>query len=174
MANLNSNIGPKGLNKIEGGTMIKKISFLAIIFVITGVLLQAEKLATLPDIVAPRSFDIAGDKLYIIDKTGFFLYSMKDFTLIKRFGKQGEGPGEFKTMAFMSVYPEFLQINTWGKIMFFSRDGEFLRERKAPMRFFSIYTVGEHFVGWESKPNLKTFRGKRTLAVFNKDFEPIA
>lgn len=115
----------------------------AVLFIIMLMLpaasLQAERLVTMEDVTRPFMMSINGDRLFIVDGTSVLIYSMKDYKLIKKFGKAGEGPGEFMVNyrggPGMMVFPttEKLVVNTDNKLFLFSREGEFLSEVRAPV-----------------------------------------
>jgi hypothetical protein len=110
--------------------------------------LQARKVAALPELARPQIMVTDGDDLFFIDSGSIYVYSLKDYKFKRKFGKKGEGPGEFKVHPLadtgMMVYPctEYLLVNSIGKISYFTREGKFIKERKAPM--FSIFMPVKH------------------------------
>jgi len=54
-----------------------------------------KKLATLKEVVNATSIEIDGDELFVLDEVVVYVYSMKDFKLLRKFGREGDGPGEF-------------------------------------------------------------------------------
>jgi hypothetical protein len=154
---------------------MRKISYVMIIIVMGGGLfLFPERLATLPEIMKPVSISVDNNQLYVVEKSTIYLYSTKDFKLVKQFGRKGEGPGEFKNNPMLKVFPDYLLINAFGKFMYFSRNGEFLREKKTPGMFiFLVYPVGENFVGIEMKVNRESKKRSTGITFFDKDFKTI-
>ncbi len=55
------------------------------------------KVAVFDQLKKPSGFYINSDHLYIIEFPLIYVYSLKDYHLIKKFGRQGEGPGARKT-----------------------------------------------------------------------------
>ena len=55
----------------------------------------AEKVATLQEINKPWTFFVDQDRFYISETVSVYIYSLKDFKLIKKFGRRGEAAGEF-------------------------------------------------------------------------------
>ncbi|UCH92993.1 MAG: hypothetical protein JSV88_22250 [Candidatus Aminicenantes bacterium] len=154
---------------------MRKISYvMIIIFMGGGLFLFPERLATLPEIMKPASISVENNQLYIVEKSTIYLYSTKDFKLVKQFGRKGEGPGEFKNIPILKVFPDYLLINSFGKFMYFSRNGEFLREKKIPRMFiFPVLPVGENFVGMEMKFNRESKKGLTAITIFDKDLKTI-
>ena len=55
-----------------------------------------QKIIPLPDLIQPHTMVVDKDQLFIRDSgSSIFIYSLSNFSLIKKFGKQGQGPGEF-------------------------------------------------------------------------------
>jgi hypothetical protein len=128
------------------------ILFLSII-TLTGVSL-AERAATLPEIMHPFSICVDSDRLYISEGVTVFIYSLKDFRLVKKFGKEGEGPGEVllnrrgaNTDIALFLEKDLLIISTRGKVIYFSKDGDFVKEVKTEAAGRWLAPLGELFVG---------------------------
>jgi hypothetical protein len=85
----------------------------------------------------PQIMDMSSDKLFISEAPTIYIYSLKDFSLIKKFGKGGEGPREFKVNPFgppmiIYVYNGKLYVSSDTKLSTFSLDGQFISEKKVP------------------------------------------
>lgn len=91
---------------------------------------RAEKVAVLSDILKVEGFSLDEDQLYLTQGTTVFIYSKKDFKLIKKFGKPGEGPREFLGYAHVFPQQDHLMINSQGKISLFTKEGTFIKELK--------------------------------------------
>ena len=77
--------------------MMKRIG-LILILVLTCRLMGAETTVTpLPDINKPGFVYLDKKQMYVTEDTSIYIYSLNDLKLIKKFGKRGEGPQEFKT-----------------------------------------------------------------------------
>ena len=108
------------------------IVFLFLIFSIHG-----KKIAKLEELIKPDIMFMGNGRMYITEGASIFIYSLKDYKLIKKFGKEGEGPKEFKISPFgapMLVYPfeDKIFINSNAKISYFTQDGEFIKEVRIP------------------------------------------
>jgi len=119
---------------------------LFIVVLILPGLIFAEKLADLAEVMQPGDFHVYGDRIFIGDNNTIHIYSLKDFKQIKQFGRQGEGPGEFKFDIRLEVFPDKLVVNTIGKLIFFSHDGSLIKEVKTKSEMFNILPVGPNFV----------------------------
>jgi len=113
---------------------------------------MGEKIAEFDDIYKPRQIEISGDDLYVVDGDTIKLFSIKELKFIKQIGKKGEGPGEFKFWPRISVFPDIIfaidrsPLNK--KIVFFSRKGEFISERRLP-RFTTVKKVKQNYLSRE-------------------------
>lgn len=127
------------------------IVIIAFSFNLTG------KVVRLPDLNNPESIVIDDDKAYVVEKTSVYIYSLKDFTLIKKFGKPGAGPGEFKAFPGLElelyVTHDNLVVNSMLKVSFYSKDGELLKEIKKKFPSFKFKPLGSEFVSSSIKRN---------------------
>lgn len=129
--------------------MIKKIILLLIILLMV-LYSHAKKIADLPDLMKPQIMDMSSDRLFISEGTTIYIYNLKDFSLVKKFGKPGEGPREFKVNPFgppmiIAVINEKLYVSSDAKLSTFSLDGEFISERKVPP-YRVFFPVGDKFL----------------------------
>lgn len=105
----------------------------------------------LNDVLKPDSITLNSNYLYVLEKSTIFVYSLKDMKLVNKFGQEGEGPKEFKTSPFgppmlAIAYPDHLLVNSNNKISYFTVDGQFQKELRAPS--FTVLTeLSDHFVG---------------------------
>ncbi|MCP4148325.1 MAG: hypothetical protein GY757_11295 [bacterium] len=149
--------------------MLKK-SILLIVVLLISSFVFAGNVITLKELVNPSSIDIDRDQIFITEKTTVYIYSAKDFTLIKKFGKEGEGPQEFKNntqsniQLVLSFTPEHIVISSMNKLSFFTREGKFVKENKVDRGFWirQLGNKGDRFVGVEESND-----GKFTYFAIN-------
>lgn len=120
--------------------------FMAFLFSQIGL---AEKVADLPDIMKPTDSMLVHDgRLYLTEDATVFIYSLSDYKLIKKFGKKGEGPQEFKHTPEIIPLKDKLQMNTRGKMSYYTKDGEFINERRVTSSMvFRLLPLKEGFIG---------------------------
>lgn len=118
---------------------MKKSTYLSILLILFSIFVPGKKLAVLPGLVNPFEFIIDADRIYIPDEATIFIYSLKDYSLIKKFGKEGEGPQEFfldraggNNQVVIFFKDNQLLVYSFGRISYFTKDGEYLREIKIP------------------------------------------
>jgi hypothetical protein len=128
---------------------MRKINLLILLLLLATFVVSA-KIVPMPDIIKADIIKVDGHDLVIAEGAAISIYSLKDFKLIKKFGKEGEGPQEFKTfMGFgltVDIYPEHILVNSIDKISYFTRKGEFIKEKKIPAGT-SVTSFQGKFVG---------------------------
>jgi hypothetical protein len=140
------------------------------------VVLQANKRVPLPDVLKPGRIAVSSSRIFITEQPRIHIYSLKDFKLIKTFGKEGEGPREFKYSPWgppMVVFPfsDRLLINSLNKISIFTQDGEFIKEMKAPA--FTVFSpLKNGFVGNPMVPN-KNNQSVLAVTIYNSQLEKV-
>lgn len=154
---------------------MKKFLFFCFMLVFTGII-PAAKTVKLPGLLNPNSIVVHEDRFFVIDEPEIYIYSLKDFQLLKKFGSKGEGPGEF--MIFPGIpslnliyHPGKIQINSLGKVSFFSLDGRFLNEIKHSVANGGgqFYPIGDKYVGMGVKQeNSKFFF---TIDIYNSQLK---
>lgn len=144
---------------------------------IIGILLWAGvafavKVVPLPQLMAPDAIQANTDNLYFSDGSSVKIFSLKDFKLKKTFGKKGEGPGEFNGFILVYVMPEYIFINSPGKVSYFTLEGEFIREKRAKHPFGRFKTFGEtDFVGYGYTNEGKT--RYEAIYIYDSDFKRV-
>jgi hypothetical protein len=143
------------------------VLFLTVCICIGGVPVSAAetKVVELPGLLRPLTIDLDKTQIYVTEEAAVYIYSLKDFRLIKTFGRIGEGPEEFKVVpsvpVFITVRTDDLIVNSIGKVSYFTKDGTFKKEIKTPGGFNVVFIpIGKKFVGigliQENKINYKT------------------
>jgi hypothetical protein len=132
------------------GGIMKRI-FVLVILLMSSFFCFGEKVVQLPDLLKPESLTVDDNQFYINEKASVFIYSLKDFNLKKKFGKAGEGPQEFRVQGQLLIVPreKDLLINSFGKLSFFTKDGEFIEEKKVIGGLFtgSFYPLDNGYIG---------------------------
>lgn len=128
----------------------------------------------LPDLGNPDSITVDKDKMFVTDRAAVSIYSLKDFKLIKTFGKSGEGPQEFKVLLparlglRIALLPNHILVNSIGKVSFFSREGEYIKEINVKSMVQEFKPLGKKFVGYGQEKVDKIFY--LTINIYDADF----
>ena len=92
---------------------------------------KAGKVISLPQLEKPNFITVDKNHVYITDQGTIAIYSLKDFKLEKTFGRQGEGPGEFKLLPQdkiglrIALHDDYILVNSPFRVSFFSKQGKF-------------------------------------------------
>lgn len=156
---------------------MKKV-FLFMLIVMFGMgMCFAEKLAVLPEITRPASLSVDDEQFYVTEGAIVHIYSLKDFSYKTKFGKEGEGPQEFKLAPggqglLVMPYEDCLMINSVGKISYFTKDGKFLKEimtKKANIMGY-FQPIGKRFVGFGVSQDQDSQSVFTTINLYDENF----
>ena len=129
--------------------MRKPILLFVLLFTVSFVC--AAKVVEIPGILKPTTILIENDQLFITESAAVYIYSLKDFSLQKKFGKQGQGPQEFSINPMrgirLNIQPDEILVDCTGKIVYFTREGNFKKEIRTPPIFSQYMPTGGKFVG---------------------------
>jgi hypothetical protein len=130
---------------------MRKITFLLLVIFMSSFIL-AIKIIPIQEILKPVTINLDNDQIYITEGASIYIYSLKDFKFVKKFGKEGEGPQEFKLIPLLpliiNVQTDKILVNSLGKISRFTKDGQFIDEEKMKAGFVAgLQPLGNRFVG---------------------------
>ncbi len=122
-------------------------------FGILSILLMAcpgvysERVVALDEVKAPSALYLHGDHFYIVEFPLVYDYSLKDFRLTRKFGKEGEGPGEFLLFARLHFQPDYYIIHSQTRFSYYDRDWKYLKDEKVPIDFDrGVQLMGDRLV----------------------------
>lgn len=123
--------------------------FLLLFLCMVGSMILAEKVIEFPDLMKPRIMKIDEDEMFIAEGFNVKVYSLKSGKMKFKFGKQGEGPGEFRMYFLLNVFilPDCVYAQSHDKVAWFSREGKFLKEKGTPNAMISLIPIGDKFIG---------------------------
>jgi hypothetical protein len=133
----------------------------------------SKKIAGLPDVMRPSEIHVLGERLYVVEHYSILLYSLPDFKLVKTFLRRGKGPGEIAFFITLTVLPDQLVINSFGKMLRFSLAGDLISEMKVVRGIRSIYPVGNNFVGTKTATDRQRKHRVHDIKLFDKDLKVI-
>ncbi|MCK5004654.1 MAG: hypothetical protein KAS21_06175 [Candidatus Aminicenantes bacterium] len=144
--------------------MRKIISLIVIIF--SGSLILSGLIIPLKDLERPDSITIHKDRVYITDQGSILIYNLKDLRFIKKFGKIGEGPGEFKISPIdkiglrLSFDDNRMLVSSMSKLSWFFPDGILKEEKVVSQSVISQYfhSMGGKLIGYTRETGKNTPR----------------
>jgi len=159
---------------------MKKVIYFLMVVNLFSTFAFTKKMAALKELVHPFKLIINGDRMYISDGPTIFIHSLKDYTLIKKIGREGEGPQEFyldraggNDQVDMFFCNDLLLVNSFGRISYFTKEGEYVKEIKI------LGTVGRWFGALKDKFIGRKFTRDETevkyhqVLMYDSDFKPI-
>ena len=137
----------------------------------------SKNLGPLPELLKPSMIDVFQDDLYIVDSSIIHVYSLKDLKLKRKFGKIGEGPGEYRTLPHLSikisVLSDFVLVESLDKVVYFTRDGKYLKEKKKPFQLNFLYPIGDRFVARKFSQTGTKEPSYSIVSIYNSKLEEI-
>lgn len=119
------------------------------ILLITFSFLSSEKFR-IPELLNPSSIIVSMDKAYIADRASIYIYSLKNFKLIKKFGSEGGGPSEFKVIPGFEIKlfltDKNIVVESLQKVSVFSLEGNLVKEIKKSNPGRNYFPTGDIFV----------------------------
>jgi hypothetical protein len=112
---------------------------------------SADRIIPTPEFADPFQVTAGFGRLYVADDRSIFIYDFKSGRFIKKFGKRGQGPGEFTIgPGRMTVFPDRLVASDFNRIKFYSLDGIYRDQLETPsnLGFYPFLPIGRNFVGF--------------------------
>ena len=113
------------------------------------------KVVSLDQLNSPFYLRVDHRQLYVSDGPTLSIFDLKEFKRLKKFGRQGEGPGEFMVSPtqnlgsfLFDILDNHIIVQTIGKISYFTINGKFVKEIRTSR--FGLKPIGEDFVGFGS------------------------
>ncbi len=126
---------------------MRTMMVILIILIFVNLLFGAETIL-FQDLSNPHSLAVDENQIYITERSTVYIYSKNDFKLVKKFGKRGEGPGEFKGMIrYVYALKNDLCFNSSGKVSYFTKNGVFKEEFGTPHPDMKVKPLGKYFIG---------------------------
>ena len=138
---------------------------------------DSTKMATLPDVMSPQSMHVDENRLYIADGHRILIYGLNDFGLRKIFGKKGDGEQEFRAHArgirlLFDVQSDDIVINSYERVSFFSKDGEFksVQQYPYPQTDFVI-PMGRQYIAAYYYIHVGTGKSSKHILIFDDNLQ---
>ncbi len=110
-----------------------KLFLIFILIFPAGLVLSGETIHKIERLVNPSQIivDKTNNEIFIVDGISINVFSGSELRLKKKFGKHGEGPGEFLPPVSINLNPDIILVNSKNRVSFFSREFVFLSEKKS-------------------------------------------
>lgn len=155
--------------------MKKKLILLVLsVFLLSGVIFS-KIVSQFPELANPSQVVIGHNQIYFADGTTVYIYSFDKLKLMKKFGRDGEGPGEFKTRPNRPIRiilkKDWFYVSSLNKISKYKINGDFIKEYKYKARIQATFPMGDNYVakGFIAEKNVFYF----TINIYDNQFKII-
>ena len=156
---------------------MKSIKIIFLLLILSGMLVPTENLGVLDEVMKPSVIDIHKDRLFVVDKEQVHVYSMKDLSLIKSFGKRGEGPGEYKIIPnfplSLKAFDEFLIVESIDKLSYFTLEGKYIKEKRKLPLLVKISEIGKNYIGRRIIQPQDGSLSTSALKIYDSEFKEV-
>ncbi len=156
---------------------MKSIKIIFLLLILSGMLVPTENLGVLDEVMKPSVIDIHKDRLFVVDKEQVHVYSLKDLSLIKSFGKRGEGPGEYKIIPnfplSLKAFDEFLIVESIDKLSYFTLEGKYIKEKRKLPLLVKISEIGKNYIGRRIIQPQDGSLSTSALKIYDSEFKEV-
>jgi hypothetical protein len=134
---------------------------------------ESTKLVTLPELTHPQSLQMDEEQIYIVQGHEIYIYSRRDYRLLKIFGEAGESPQAFRprrgrSKLFVHVDSENLSICSHERVSLFSKNGVFIKSEELGPQIDYLFPMGDRFVGSAYYIHVGTGRSTQHIRLYDK------
>ena len=127
------------------------ILLLIVLLLILKGIVYSERIMELPELLNPTSVTMDDNRIYFADRTSVVVYSLDKSRFIYKFGKEGDGPGEFKIVPNMPMTVHLrnanLVISNFGKVSIYTKAGIFKNEIRNKSIAVNLIPCNNLYVG---------------------------
>jgi hypothetical protein len=111
--------------------------------------LPADRIGMLPEILEPNGFQVSGNEVFILEGGTVYVFDLPSLSLKRRFGREGQGPGEVEITPWLSntlrVSQDYVIVDSVNKLVVYTRKGELIREKRRLPQFTQVEPWGNHY-----------------------------
>jgi hypothetical protein len=158
---------------------MKKNTAILCTLLISGFLLPAgDNVIPMKELNNPATIIVDGGQVLIAEFPVVYVYSQKDFSLITKFGKQGDGPREFSQYIRVQKdpdNPDKIVVGSHMKMSYFTRDGKFISEMRPKTAGLAVVykPFGDQFVSYGNYQDQDTKTNYQQVILYDKDMKKI-
>ncbi len=136
-------------NHVSTLTTTKKIITVLVVLLLGCTYGFSRKLAALPELNNPTIIESDGKEIYVLDNVEVKVYSLKDYSLLRTFGKKGHGPGELmpndEIPLQMQVKNGQVFLNSQTKFIHYSKTGRMIKEKATTFMCMQIVPLANRY-----------------------------
>jgi hypothetical protein len=133
--------------------------------------LLGERLTTFPQLSKPEKIRVGDNLICINEGAVVFLYDLNNFKLIKKFGRKGEGPGEFSSDLIINILKDKMMIESQGKLSYYSFKGALIKEMRLLPKYSGLKLLGDRYFATSEKITDKV--GHNVVKILDADFNEV-
>ena len=133
--------------------------------------LFGERLTTFPQLTKTELIKVGENLICINQGAAVFLYDLNNFKLIKKFGRKGEGPGEFPSDLIINILKEKIIIESKGKILFYSLKGDLIKENRFLPTYGGLKLLGDRY--FASSGRITNMVYHNVVKILDADFNEV-
>jgi hypothetical protein len=136
--------------------------------------LFGEKITTFSRLSKPEFIKVGENLICINEGAAVFLYDLNNFKLIKKIGRKGEGPGEFKPIVKglkIDILKEKIMIESQDKLSFYSLKGDLIKEMRLLPKYNELKLLGDRYFATSDKITNKV--AHNVVKILDADFNEI-
>jgi hypothetical protein len=161
---------------LTGGSVMKK-SYTLFLLLVLALGSQWAKVIPMPDLLKPENIVIDKGLILITEFPHVYIYSLDDYKLIKKFGKQGEGPQEFANYVRIQKdpdNPDLIAVGSHMKMSYYTTEGEFKKEIRAKGSAGNVYKpFGKKYVSYGFFQDQESKTVYETINLFDENLNKI-
>ena len=133
--------------------------------------LFGERLTTFPQLSKPELIRVGENLICINEGAVVYLYDLNTFKQVKKFGRKGEGPGEFPSDLIINILKEKIIIESKGKILFYSLKGDLIKEKRFLPTYRGLKLLGDRY--FASSGRIIDMVYHNVVKILDADFKEI-
>lgn len=152
---------------------MKKFLIITVIVKLFFFALCGEKICNLYEVQKLKQLVVNGDNAYLVENSKVNIFSVKGKIFLKSFGRKGEGPGEFSFVRNFIVNDNHISIDSQNKVLFFKKNGQFIKEIRKNPNYYNLIPVGDNYIGYELDTWAKNIDRVLVYYVFDSNLKII-
>ncbi|MBN1224790.1 MAG: hypothetical protein JXB23_16200 [Candidatus Aminicenantes bacterium] len=113
------------------------------------IFVKAEKIGILEGIFKPAGVAVRAGEVFILEGATVFVFSIDDLRLLRKFGREGQGPGEVEITPWLEnvlyVFDDYVVIDSVNKVVTYSLSGTLIKELRRSQQFTQMIPVEKNY-----------------------------
>jgi len=150
---------------------------LVVLLVALASFVDGKKPAVLPELKKPSMMVTQGNELFILDGVEVYVYSLRDYRLLTKFGKMGAGPGELIPDDEISLHLRLVEgnifLNSQTKMVHYGKEGKLIKEKAFTFVSMQVAPLGEGYAAVKVTPGGSVGAIKLAVVLCDSQLNPL-